>query len=87
MGLKKILRKGYCRECDKKLIVPAWTICDDCDFNSFRNQYLREQIATEKAKLKTINRKYRTQKALDENVSRASVLLLDENGQIIGYKI
>ena len=87
MGLKKILQKGYCRECNKKLLVPSWSLCDDCDFTSFRNRYLRKQIATEKAKLKTINRKYRTKKALDENVANASILLLDENGQIIGYKM
>lgn len=88
MGLKKILNRGHCRECGRKLAIPSWTICDDCDFKSFRNQYLRQQIRIEQARLKSLKQTQETRKVTDRNIARASMVLTDDiTGEIIGYKL
>jgi hypothetical protein len=85
MGLKKYT--GYCKNCKKKLLIPTWHICEDCDPNSFRNVSLRTQLMGEQIKLEHTRRAYWYEINNRKNINKASVLLLDENGSIIGYKM
>lgn len=89
MGLKKLLTRNYCEECNKILPVLYWKLCDDCDYKSFRNTHLRKQIRIEQSKLHARKNRKQTQNEITaENILHASILLTDDvTGEIIGYKM
>lgn len=79
---KKIF--GFCDKCNKKLLVPSWKLCADCDFQSYRNTYLRKQVRLLKQQFNQDIKKYTTRK---EAYKKASCLVIDDTGKIIGYKL
>lgn len=87
MGLKKLLSKGTCKECGKKLPIPQWTLCDDCDFKSFRNTHLRKQIRLEKANFEAERHIRKMQEKKRAIKWDARILLYDEvTGVYVGWK-
>jgi hypothetical protein len=83
MTVKKT-KFGFCDnpKCKKKLIVPSWKFCEDCDFARFKKVYIKREIASIK---KNIFRE--TRKPKEEKYKNASVVMVDENGKVIGYKL
>lgn len=71
---KKI--QGICDDCGKKLMIPSWLRCADCDFMIYRKSYF-DKLERKQFKFKNLNSKYKN----------ASTLLIDETGKIIGYKL
>jgi hypothetical protein len=83
-----------CRICKKKLFVPSWTVCDDCDYTSFRNAKLRKEIRLAKAQLRQMAQ-VRARKIYQQRVFRAippkyvenaQIIVIDDNGMIVGWK-
>lgn len=83
---------GFCDnpKCKKKLIVPSWRFCEDCDYSSFKNRYIRNQ----KKIAKEVVRQFKLKKVFLEKIKKskkaidtASVLVIDEKGKVIGYKL
>lgn len=72
---------GYCDECNKKILVPSWKLCADCDFNSYKKIYLRRQVKMYQRLLREEQAHYK-----NSNHKNARTLLIDENGKVIGYK-
>ena len=83
MTVKKT-KFGFCDNpmCKKKLIVPSWKFCEDCDFIRYKKVYLKKEIASIKQKIFRETRKPKEEKYKD-----ASVLVVDEFGKVIGYKL
>jgi hypothetical protein len=93
MGLYKLINKDTCTVCGKKLLVPSWKNCEECDFNSYRNKYLRKQIKIEKANLLKLQIKKLKKRKSMRNVNRkklvkAQVIVFDDySGKVIGYRM
>jgi hypothetical protein len=93
MGLYKLINKDTCTVCGKKLLVPSWKNCEECDFNSYRNKYLRKQIKIEKANLARLQIKKLKKRKSMRNVNRkelvkAQVIVFDDySGKVIGYRM
>lgn len=75
---------GFCDnpKCKKKLIVPSWKFCEDCDFARFKKEYIKREIKEIKKNI-FIKRK----PSNEEKYQNASILVVYENGKIIGYKL
>ena len=83
---------GHCGECNKKLLVPSWKNCEDCDFNSYRNKYLRKQIKIEKTNLlrlqiQKLKRKNMRSVNREELVKAQIIVFDDYSGKVIGYRM
>jgi len=96
MGIRQLINKNPCTGCGKE-IPKHWKVCDDCDYKSFRNVWLRKQIRIEKSKLNLFKRiqekpliyKYKNYATIDpEIILKASILITDDmTGKVIGYKL
>jgi hypothetical protein len=84
---------GICSECTKKLLVPSWKKCEDCDFKSYKNKYLRKQIKIEKTNLLKLQIKKLKKRKSMRNVNsfelvKAQVIVFDDySGKVIGYRM
>lgn len=92
MGLYKLINKDTCTICGKKLLVPSWKNCEDCDFNSYRNKYLRKQIKIEKANLVRLQFQKLKRKNMrsvnSSNLVKAQIIVFDDySGKVIGYRM
>jgi hypothetical protein len=77
------LVKDLCK-CGKELM--GATICDDCDFRSFRNTYLRKQKKIEIANLRSINNQKQKRERKPMKMD-ARILIYDEvSGVVVGWK-
>jgi len=70
---------GRCEKCKRKVSVPSWKCCADCDFERYRRSWLRKQIKINKKIL--FKKKTRKDKIADYKF-----LIVDEYQNVIGYK-
>jgi hypothetical protein len=76
-----------CKKCSKKLLIPSWTVCDDCDFKSFRNRYLRKQLKKELAQYQAEQHIRKMQENKRAISFEARILIYDEvGGVVVGWK-
>jgi hypothetical protein len=74
---------GYCDKCNKKVLVPCWKLCADCDYFSYRKKYFRRQLRMYQARLRAERVAYK-----NEKYKNATTILFDDvTGKIIGYRL
>jgi hypothetical protein len=83
MPIEKKKVYGKCDDCKKKLIVPTWRRCADCDFKRFEKKYKKKHTLSATA-IKRNNRVLRNY-TRSEKIKNASILITDEKGNVIGY--
>jgi len=81
MGIKKIIKKHYCKECGEVLKVSDWSTCAECDYVEYRNAFIQKQVDINLAIFHAGQSK-KKHKSLND----ASIILTDDiTGEIMGW--